>query len=237
MFWFLLLPTKRRGAVQHRALSQPALGRMARRASRARCSSWARGSGRGAGARGRRAPGRFARVRPPRVLCARLAAGAVHRGVVRDRRRLRGRIYCWARRRRRWPDPLLGIVLAAAPARSGFASACRSRGGGRRGRRRLGLGEEADTPFLDSTVGLIWRALVLWLALLLSWSASPRCSSVSVGRRAPQFQHAPNWPSIRSPHAGQAHDGPGAADAPDREQCLAAGGPPRPRVQLHSRIR
>jgi adenosylcobinamide-phosphate synthase len=34
-------------------------------------------------------------------------------------------------------------------------------------RPELGLGEEADAPFLDSTVGLLWRALVLWVALLL----------------------------------------------------------------------
>jgi adenosylcobinamide-phosphate synthase len=29
------------------------------------------------------------------------------------------------------------------------------------------VGEDADTDFLQSTVGLIWRTLVLWLLLLL----------------------------------------------------------------------
>jgi cobalamin biosynthesis protein CobD/CbiB len=34
-------------------------------------------------------------------------------------------------------------------------------------RPELGTGDDADTAFLDSTVGLVWRALVLWLAMLL----------------------------------------------------------------------
>jgi len=34
-------------------------------------------------------------------------------------------------------------------------------------RPELGLGEPADTGHLDSTVGLVWRALVMWLLLLL----------------------------------------------------------------------
>ena len=33
-------------------------------------------------------------------------------------------------------------------------------------RPELGVGEPADGPFLDSTVGLVWRALVVWVALL-----------------------------------------------------------------------
>jgi adenosylcobinamide-phosphate synthase len=34
-------------------------------------------------------------------------------------------------------------------------------------RPELGLGDAADTGHLDSTVGLVWRALVVWLLLLL----------------------------------------------------------------------
>jgi len=34
-------------------------------------------------------------------------------------------------------------------------------------RPELGLGDPADTSHLDSTVGLVWRALVVWLLLLL----------------------------------------------------------------------
>jgi adenosylcobinamide-phosphate synthase len=34
-------------------------------------------------------------------------------------------------------------------------------------RPELGIGEEADTDFLQSATGLIWRALILWIMLLL----------------------------------------------------------------------
>jgi hypothetical protein len=34
-------------------------------------------------------------------------------------------------------------------------------------RSELGVGEIADGPFLDSTVGLVWRALVVWIFVLL----------------------------------------------------------------------
>ena len=30
----------------------------------------------------------------------------------------------------------------------------------------IGLGETADVAFLDSTVGLLWRSLVVWVFLL-----------------------------------------------------------------------
>jgi len=76
--------------------------------------------------------------------------------------------YCWRTQAARWPDPLLGIVLAAGAGALGVRLGLPvSRGAVVEDRPELGLGEDADTPFLDSTVGLIWRALVLWLALLL----------------------------------------------------------------------
>jgi adenosylcobinamide-phosphate synthase len=34
-------------------------------------------------------------------------------------------------------------------------------------RAEIGTGEEADVDFMESAVGLVWRALVLWLLLLL----------------------------------------------------------------------
>jgi hypothetical protein len=33
-------------------------------------------------------------------------------------------------------------------------------------RPELGVGEGADGPFLDSTVGLLWRSIVFWVFLL-----------------------------------------------------------------------
>jgi cobalamin biosynthesis protein CobD/CbiB len=38
---------------------------------------------------------------------------------------------------------------------------------GRATRPELGGGELADGPFLDSAVGLLWRALVVWVFVLI----------------------------------------------------------------------
>jgi cobalamin biosynthesis protein CobD/CbiB len=76
--------------------------------------------------------------------------------------------YCWRTQAARWPDRLLGVVLAAGAGALGVRLGMPiSAGGLVEDRPELGLGEEADAPFLDSAVGLIWRALVLWLALVL----------------------------------------------------------------------
>jgi adenosylcobinamide-phosphate synthase len=77
-------------------------------------------------------------------------------------------VYCWRTQAARWPDPLLGVVLAAGAGALGVRLGMPiAAGGGVEDRPELGLGEEADAPFLDSAVGMIWRALVLWLALVL----------------------------------------------------------------------
>ncbi len=56
--------------------------------------------------------------------------------------------------------------MARAPL--GFAWVIRrEEAGGKHYRPELGVGEEADMDFLQSTVGLVWRTLVLWLLLLL----------------------------------------------------------------------
>jgi hypothetical protein len=34
-------------------------------------------------------------------------------------------------------------------------------------RPELGVGDDADAPFLDGLVGLAWRAVVLWVFVLL----------------------------------------------------------------------
>ncbi|MCZ7565135.1 MAG: CobD/CbiB family protein [Burkholderiales bacterium] len=77
-------------------------------------------------------------------------------------------LYCWRTQAGRWVDPLLGVVLAAGAGAmgvrlgGGFAAAGRMEE-----RPELGAGEDADTAFLDSAIGLLWRSLVAWLALLL----------------------------------------------------------------------
>ena len=54
-------------------------------------------------------------------------------------------------------------------------------------RPELGVGEEADGPFLDTTVGMLWRALVLWVAVLAGMAIVAHGSRVLALRRA-------SWP-------------------------------------------
>ena len=76
--------------------------------------------------------------------------------------------YCWRTQAGKWPDPSLGIVLASGAGAMGvrlgmpFLSELSPVD-----RPELGLGEEADDGFLDSTIGLVWRALVVILFLLM----------------------------------------------------------------------
>jgi len=76
--------------------------------------------------------------------------------------------YCWRTQAEKWSNPSLGVVLASGAGAMGV----------RLGmpilsdlnpvdRPEIGLGDEADVGFLDSTVGLIWRALVVILFVLL----------------------------------------------------------------------
>jgi adenosylcobinamide-phosphate synthase len=78
-------------------------------------------------------------------------------------------VYCWRTQAARWVDPLLGIVLAAGAGALGvrLGMPLRRDDGSLEDRIELGTGDAADAAFLDSTVGLVWRALVLWLALIL----------------------------------------------------------------------
>lgn len=77
-------------------------------------------------------------------------------------------VYCWRTQAKRWADPLIGIVIAAGAGALGVRLGMHIvRAGLLEERPEMGLGDEADVAFLDSTVGLVWRALVLWLLLLL----------------------------------------------------------------------
>jgi adenosylcobinamide-phosphate synthase len=77
-------------------------------------------------------------------------------------------VYCWRTQARSWADPNAGVVLAAGAGAMGV----------RLGmpvqeidavvpRPELGVGEAADAAFLDSTVGLVWRALVVVVIALM----------------------------------------------------------------------
>jgi adenosylcobinamide-phosphate synthase len=77
-------------------------------------------------------------------------------------------VYCWRTQAAAWPDPNLGIVLAAAAGALGVRLGMPlAEVESLHARPELGLGEAAEAPFLDSTVGLLWRALVVWIFLLI----------------------------------------------------------------------
>ena len=77
-------------------------------------------------------------------------------------------IYCWRSQSDQWPDASSGILLSSG------AGALGVRLGlplpdvvGVDVRPELGLGDEADVEHLQSAIGLVWRALVLCLLLLI----------------------------------------------------------------------
>jgi cobalamin biosynthesis protein CobD/CbiB len=93
---------------------------------------------------------------------ARLTAAAF--AVVGD---FEDAIYCWRSQAAAWPDRNLGIVLAAGAGAMGVRLGMPlGEVDGLRPRPELGLGEAADVAFLDSAVGLLWRAVVLWVFAL-----------------------------------------------------------------------
>jgi adenosylcobinamide-phosphate synthase len=77
-------------------------------------------------------------------------------------------VYCWRTQARSWSDPNAGIVLGAGAGAMGVRLGMPVQDlEGMQPRPELGVGEPADGPFLDSTVGLVWRALVVWVFVLL----------------------------------------------------------------------
>ncbi len=77
-------------------------------------------------------------------------------------------IYCWRSQASQWPESGLGIVLASGAGALGVRLGMPiSTGLEIIDRPELGLGADADVDFMQSTVGLVWRALVLWILLLL----------------------------------------------------------------------
>ena len=76
-------------------------------------------------------------------------------------------VYCWRTQARSWSDPDAGLVLAAGAGAMGVRLGMPVQDvDGVQPRPELGVGEEADGPFLDTTVGMLWRAVVLWVAVL-----------------------------------------------------------------------
>lgn len=77
-------------------------------------------------------------------------------------------IYCWRTQASRWPGNGIGIVLASGAGALGVLLGLPVFESGEvADRAQIGMGDEADVDFMQSAVGLVWRALVLWLLLLL----------------------------------------------------------------------
>ena len=81
-------------------------------------------------------------------------------------------VYCWRTQADKWPDSALGsgtgIVLASGAGALGVRLGMPVvEAGVIADRAEIGTGDEADADFMQSAVGLVWRALLLWLLLLL----------------------------------------------------------------------
>lgn len=76
-------------------------------------------------------------------------------------------VYCWRTQADQWPDRDLGIVLASGAGALGVQLGMPLIDGGElTDRAALGLGDPPDVDFMQSAVGLVWRATVLWMLLL-----------------------------------------------------------------------
>ena len=76
-------------------------------------------------------------------------------------------VYCWRTQPQQWPDRDLGIVLASGAGALGVQLGSPVADGMEvSDRAELGLGDPADVDFMQSAVGLVWRATVLWMLLL-----------------------------------------------------------------------
>ncbi|HXU93033.1 MAG TPA: CobD/CbiB family protein [Gallionella sp.] len=76
--------------------------------------------------------------------------------------------YCWRTQAASWPDPEAGILLASGAGALGVRLGMPiPQGGLPLDRPELGIGDEADADFMQSTVGLVWRSVVFWIILLL----------------------------------------------------------------------
>lgn len=83
-------------------------------------------------------------------------------------------IFCWRTQAAGWPEPEQGILLASGAGALGVRLGLPLQNGyGIEDRPEMGLGDDADADFMQSTIGLVWRTLMLCLLLMaLVWVAS-----------------------------------------------------------------
>ena len=84
-------------------------------------------------------------------------------------------VHCWRTQAVRWPEAGSGILLASGAGALGVRLGMPvhdviTEMGEAADRPELGMGDDADPDFMQSTIGLVWRTLVLGLAVLtLVW--------------------------------------------------------------------
>ncbi|HEX8011279.1 MAG TPA: CobD/CbiB family protein [Casimicrobiaceae bacterium] len=78
-------------------------------------------------------------------------------------------IYCWRTQAKAWGSQHEGILLASGAGALGgqLGGPITGPTGEPEFRPELGMGEVADAELMPSAVGLVWRALLVWLALVL----------------------------------------------------------------------
>jgi cobalamin biosynthesis protein CobD/CbiB len=78
-------------------------------------------------------------------------------------------VYCWRTQAPSWGNEATGIILASGGGALGVRlGGVPGAGGGVQIKSELGLGDEPDADYMRSAVGLVWRALVLWMLLVLA---------------------------------------------------------------------
>jgi adenosylcobinamide-phosphate synthase len=96
-------------------------------------------------------------------LPARITAGSF--AVVGD---FEDAVYCWRTQAETWPDRILGIVLTSGAGALGVkVGEPLPQTDKLEFRPEIGMGDEADADYLQSSIGLVWRVLVLMVGLLL----------------------------------------------------------------------
>jgi adenosylcobinamide-phosphate synthase len=76
-------------------------------------------------------------------------------------------VFCWRNQARAWARGAHGIILSSGGGALGVKLGdTLHQDGSVKFRPELGLGDEADVDYMQSAVGLIWRALVLWMFLV-----------------------------------------------------------------------
>ncbi|MDH2915546.1 MAG: CobD/CbiB family protein [Gallionella sp.] len=76
--------------------------------------------------------------------------------------------YCWRNQAATWPDPEAGILLASGAGALGVKlGQTIVQDQGPVFRPEIGTGDDADVDYMQSAIGLVWRALVFQLIVLL----------------------------------------------------------------------